>query len=337
MSRAREFADLAGSADAGGLTGRNLIINGAMQVVQRGTSFTSSGYTLDRFYVNLSGATATTTSENVTVGGESGLPVQFTKYLKFDVSTGDNNAAIWHKVEDVTSVPEGEVTLSFYAKGTNPNGGSVMVYASQIFGSGGSSEVAVTSPHENITLTSSWQRFEITLDVPSLSGKTIGTNSYFWIIIGQPGGDTSTDDWALDITGLQLEVGDKATPFEHRSYGDELARCQRYYYVLGDGSIQSSSKLGNGYGWSSGQVELIVNFPVQLRSAPTLKQGSGSDKYTWASNTGSITFDNLTIYQPNVQNCLLYSAGLSGVAKGDGYRAHLNNDSDGYVAFDAEL
>ena len=51
MSRARDFADLAGSADAGGLTGRNLIINGAMQVAQRGTSFTSNlnGYTLDRW------------------------------------------------------------------------------------------------------------------------------------------------------------------------------------------------------------------------------------------------------------------------------------------------
>lgn len=273
MSNARELAQIPSTPSGR----RNLIINGAMNVAQRGTSFSSSGYTLDRFTINLSGATATTTSENVTVGGESGLPVQFRKYLKYNVTTGNNNATVQHKVEDVTSVPEGKVTLSFYAKGTNPNGGSVMVYVSQIFGSGGSSEVAVTNPAESINLTSSWQRFTITLNVPSISGKTVGTGSYFWILIGQPSGDTSTNAWELDITGVQLEVGTVATEFEHRSFGEELALCQRYYYEVDSKGTGGSypAFMAFRYNSTTNAYTGVLNHPTYMRTGPSVSFESG--------------------------------------------------------------
>ena len=209
---------------------RNLIINGAMQVAQRGTSVssqTANAYkTVDRFYTNASGATYNQSQQAVTVGGETGLPLQFSKFLRHQVTTGNNWSQIYHKIEDVTSVPTGTVTLSFYAKGTSPNAGLSFI-AWQNFGSGGSSEVTVTiSP--TVTLTSTWQRFTVNITVPSVTGKTIGTGSHFYFGIGQ-GGSTSTNAWTLDITGVQLEVGKIATPFEHRSYGEELALCQRYF------------------------------------------------------------------------------------------------------------
>ena len=213
---------------------RNLIINGAMQVSQRGTSvssITSSGYkTVDRWKTNASGATYSQSQESVTVGGETGLPVQFTKFLKHNVTTGNDNTAIYQYVEDVTSIPSGNVTISFYTKGTTPDGG-LKVRFWQNFGSGGSTELELTSEIQSFTLTSTWQRFTATITIPSISGKTVGTSSYFIIALGQ-GSSTSTDAWVLDVTGIQLEVGEQATPFEHRSFGEELALCQRYYQII---------------------------------------------------------------------------------------------------------
>ena len=249
---------------------RNLIINGAMQVAQRGTSVSSqtgTGYkTVDRFYTNASGATYNQSQQTVTVGGETGLPLQFSKFLRHQVTTGDNWSQIYHKIEDVTSVPTGTVTLSFYAKGTSPNAGLSFI-AWQNFGSGGSSEVTVTiSP--TVTLTSTWQRFTVNITVPSVTGKTVGTGSHFYFGIGQ-GGSTSTNAWTLDITGVQLEVGNIATPFEHRSFGEELAKCQRYYETGKTGA--------SAYGVSgTGFLGSMVDYKVEKRAAATLTQASQS-------------------------------------------------------------
>src|SRR6056300_109419 len=102
---------------------RNLIINGDMSIAQRGTSFTGSEYTLDRWRQSLSGGTATVTQETFSVGSEIAL---CKSYLRQDVSTGDNYLGIMQRVESVRSVKSGgSVTFSFYAKGTNPAGGGL--------------------------------------------------------------------------------------------------------------------------------------------------------------------------------------------------------------------
>ena len=228
MSRAREFADLASSADAGGITGKNLIINGAMQVAQRGTSFSSISsdqYTLDRFIAFHTSVTPTITQESLSVG-QTDLPSSFRNYLRFAAGTGAAILGFGTRIEDVSKY-YGTYKLSFYAKGTNPAGGSFQQRMIQRFGTGGSSQVI--TDNGTFTVTSSWQRFEIDVTVPSVSGKTIGTGSYLQMQFNQPSTDSGTSAWTLDITGVQLEVGSQATPFEHRSYGDELARCQRYY------------------------------------------------------------------------------------------------------------
>ena len=230
MSNARKLADNLPSE--GSLSERNLVINGNMTIAQRSSSVSSqtgSGYkTVDRIYTNASGATYNQSQQTVTVGGETGLPLQFTKYLRHNVTTGNNWSQIYHKIEDVTSVPVGTVTLSFYAKGTSPNAG-LTFYAWQNFGSGGSSEVGISSISQTVTLTSTWQRFTVPITIPSITGKTIGTGSHFYFGIGQ-GGSTSTDAWTLDITGLMLEVGPQSTPFEHEPAGVTLSKAQRYYY-----------------------------------------------------------------------------------------------------------
>jgi len=273
------------------LSHRNLIINGAMQVAQRGTSFTTNGYTLDRWDLSLSGATGTVTQESFALDSEVG---GCKNYQKLAVTTGDNFCGIVHRIEDVQSIKGGETfTLSFYAKGTNPGGGSMKVRVRQRFGSGGSTAVNVGTL-DSITLTNSWQRFTITKTYNSLSGKTIGTGSFIELFIHQDESDTSTDAWELNITGVQLEVGSVATPFEHRSYGEELARCQRYYQQL---DYDSGDRfVANGFAQNSSESKFIYQYHGgEMRAAPTVSEVSVTNGYRY--ETGS---DN--IYRNNIPN-----------------------------------
>lgn len=288
MTKARQLADLGNAYDDGALSNRNLIINGAMQVAQRGTSVTgqtgSDVLTVDRFQGHGSGATFNMSQQDVTLGGESGLPIQFTKFLRYNATTGANNCGVWQAVEDVTRV-QGTHTLSFYAKGTNPAGGAISIDNRQYFGSGGSSEL--DDDTTTFSLTSTWQRFTFTIDVASIAGKTIGTSSYYRPFFKQPFSDNGTAAWTLDITGVQLEVGDTATPFEHRSYADELAKCQRYYFMTGSS--------GDGFIVNTNDVfrRFNLSFPTTMRATPTYS-------HTWEGGLGgtggTVNVDRAYIY-----------------------------------------
>jgi len=339
MSKARELAELGAVYDSGALSNRNMIINGGMEVAQRATSVSSqtgSGYkTVDRMYTNASGATYNQSQQTVTVGGETGLPTEFSKYLRFEVTTGNNYAQIYQKIEDVTSVPAGTVTLSFYAKGTTPNAGLTFL-AWQNFGTGGSpSTEVVTTISQTVTLTSTWQRFTVNITVPSISGKTLGTNgnSTFYFGIGQ-GGSASTDAWTLDITGLQMEVGTEATPFEHRSFGQELALCQRYYYVLADGN---SNTLPTGSYYSSSLVAMSVIYPVEMRAQAAVKNTNVTDGYGIYRDGAFDTFDTFNSGGRNTKRGVSLDA-VSGVSGTVGHSGPLaTNSASALVAFDAEL
>ena len=123
-SNARELAQIPSTPSGR----RNLIINGAMEVAQRGTSEGPSSLNgvlaLDRWYVNSSGGTKTISQQTFTVG-QTDVPGFPKNYVRLEVTTGDNNTGIHQRVEDVTSIAEKTVTLSFWAKGTNPTGGSL--------------------------------------------------------------------------------------------------------------------------------------------------------------------------------------------------------------------
>ena len=141
----------------------------------------------------------------------------------------------------------------------------------------------------------------------------------------------------FNLTGVQLEMGDKLTPFEHRSFNEEFHLCQRYFAVLASGSDNSVEHIGNGYGWSASQVEIVVNWPREMRDTPALKQATGGDYYQWQKN-GSDTqnFNSLLTYQFTKRNGLLYQVGLTSVTAMGAYRAHVNNAS-AYLHLDAEL
>tara|TARA_R100001440_G_scaffold28774_1_gene46368 strand:+ start:164 stop:1162 length:999 start_codon:yes stop_codon:yes gene_type:complete len=260
MSKARELAELGAAYDSGALSNRNIIINGGMEIAQRGTSSTSSGYvSLDRFYVNQSGASTTFSQETNANPSEIG---GLQKYARLNVSSSSDFCHIRQPIEDVTTVPAGTVTLSFYAKGTAPAGG-LYTYGIQNFGSGGSSDVDWTAVLITSTLTSDWVRYTAQITVPSLDGKTVGAGSYFLLDIGQHSNSASTA-FDLNITGVQLEVGTEATPFEQRSVGDELARCERYFQTY-------SNRNWNGINEHAGNYKMYVNgvFRQKMRATPT--------------------------------------------------------------------
>ena len=299
MTKARDLADLGNKTsldeindayDAGALSNRNMIINGAMQVAQRGTSFSHNGvvgrYPVDRMNVAIytSGWSSATggTSSQVSITDTFNETVNFTKAVRLTPSSDWGRAHWFCKIEGVEFLSAKTVTLSFWARvntGTltlsNSNGTGDTRFDQQ-FGSGGSS-VVIQEVNPNIIISTSWQKFTITHTFASTNGKTIGTSPYVNATILNDV-DLSSVGW-LEFTGVQLEVGDTATPFEHRSYGDELAKCQRYYqhtYSTGVavGTASHDNMIGSGgtqaYG-TSGEVSAgTYTFKVEMRAAPSI-------------------------------------------------------------------
>lgn len=246
MSKARGLADLGNVYDDGALSNRNLIINGAMQVWQRGTSgFSHNVYSADRWleYQNTNDVLSISRVE-VPSSGETGLPRQFTYMAKFAITAGTTGGLndLRQKVETPKGLAGQTLTLSYYIKASS----SCTINNRRVsFESVTNAPSAVNLPSLNVT--TGWQRVENTFTLNDSSTAVYSASSCLDVILGLPI-NTTVDVY---ITGVQLEIGDIATPFEHRSYGQELALCQRFYETSGIGAggnyehhrIQSNSAM----------------------------------------------------------------------------------------------
>jgi len=206
---------------------RNRIINGDMRIAQRGTSITSASapyvYSLDRwrFYGQATTGSATVSQQAFTVG-QTDVPGEPEFFMRWNqTATPGGTVALTQPVEGVRTLAGQSATVSFWAKAGSAR--SITVRLTQNFGSGGSADVSTNSSAQ--ALTTSWQRYTITLSVPSISGKTIGANNYLDLMFV----DSNASTFTTDIAEVQLEVGSKASAFERRPYSEELLRCQRYY------------------------------------------------------------------------------------------------------------
>ena len=257
---------------------RNLIINGAMQVAQRGTSQTTSGYgSVDRWYI-----------DNTADGGGqvADAPNDFEYSLKVNPNSG--NATVRQAIE-LPAAGKGGVfrsgqtfTLSFWLK--SDNAGEVI----NIFIASATSVFGTTTTHANdtstgLTTSTSWNRYTYTYTQASNVG---GSDTCYNIVpyVTSPSG-------AIYLTGVQLEVGETATPFEHRSYGDELARCQRFYSqasVAVDG-LDVGDTSYNAYIW----------FKTSMRTAPTVTSTNFSSytDITAGTSTEHIRFRRIGGFQ----------------------------------------
>ena len=277
----------------GQLSHRNKVINGGMIVHQRGdASATGSAAYLscDRFKTN-NGCGA-----QVAVTKSTDTPDGFGASTKWDCTTADTSVAasdfflIQHRLEgqNIQDFAKGtssakQFALSFYIKATKTG-----VYTVEL-------EDVDNNRHCSKTITVSdtnWNRYKIIYPADT-TGAFVNDNNFslsinFWLMGGSnyTSGTLQSSSWgtgattrcsssnvnAMDstsndfyLTGVQLEVGETVTPFEHRSYGDELLRCQRYF-------ISGKAAIGSAYnGWGGSQVQgVYLTFPVIMRSDPTI-------------------------------------------------------------------
>jgi hypothetical protein len=308
-SKAFGLAQLGNVYADGALSNRNLIINGAMQVAQRGTSVTGvttvGYYTADRMRTSLSSAGGVVLSQSVV--SDQNVGDFIANALKNEVTTAAAAGQVGYnyrvETNDVSPYVGQTMTLSFYMKAD----AAVDIFPIIV----GDTTINPSA----ITLTTSYVRYVVTFTMPS-----VATVNRLDIILRAD----ATVATANYITGVQLEAGDTATPFEHRSYGQELALCQRYYetsYPLG---FSAGHNFGQEYPFGTSKpvaVNLIasddtvvsqtIRFAVQKRASPTVViysakdgttgvawtyKGSGGTNLNWGAN---VTYTSQDLWNIN--------------------------------------
>jgi len=363
MSRAREFADLAGSADAGGITGKNLITNGAMQVWQRGTTIdtiTSGNYLCDRWRIAHNG-----TDGNVDVDQSTDVPsgqgFGYSQKISMDASetsldAGDQvNIQQRFEGQNLQLLEKGsssakKVTLSFWVKSS-----VAATYSVNLVDKDNTRIIGATYV---VNSADTWESKAITFDgdtsgtldndanrsldlrfwLDTGTTYTSGTFATSWGASSDAVSASATTGWLEStspefyITGVQLELGEQATPFEHEDAGTTLQKCQRYYFrttgsSTGYGNLATVSRIGNTL------YRGVVEFPVTMRSRPSFSS-SGSFQtldsgFTFSSMSGGdgASFDSHGVQVTMTSNG---SAGQSSL---------LRQAADGQAAliYDAEL
>jgi hypothetical protein len=303
MSKARQLADLGNVYDDGALSSRNMVTNGAMTIAQRGVSGTTTGGTglfiCDRFFCNSTGTSVFTYEQS------SDAPDGFTNSSKLTVSTSQalqsNDYSQFHtKIEGYDAARLGlgtanakTFTLSFWVKSSLTGTFGIM------FGNGPITMRYVTSYQINSANTWEYKTITVAGATSGSFGVTndVGLYIYYDMGVGTNYSTSNPNQWGTgftfgltggvklketsgatwQITGVQLEVGDTATPFEHRSYGDELARCQRYYETF---PRVFSVDIANST--SSKYVQAFMQ--VEKRAVPTVSYSSLSEG-TFANRT----------------------------------------------------
>lgn len=268
---------------------RNAIINGGLRIWQRGTTFSATGYTADRWNVQTASGQTVSCTQQAFTAGNAITGYEPTYFLRTTWS-GTPSGTFWlnQKVEDVRTFAGQTVTLSFWAKAGSATSAFTPVIE-QNFGTGGSS--VVTTNGTAISLTTSWKRFTQTFNIPSITGKTIGTSSY--LDVRPFNGSTSVAGNAIDLWGVQLELGSSATPFEQRPYGTELSLCQRYYNILV--TDNSQSPFLDGYQAASGYLTAYIAFPA-MRQNPVVTPTWGASSNVTSYNAVATGNNTIWIY-----------------------------------------
>jgi hypothetical protein len=345
---------------------RNLLINGDMQIAQRGTSATgitsSNYYTVDRWRtVNDTTGTWTQSQDTDVPTGQG-----FSNSLKMDCTVADASLSANDGLQIHTRL-EGQnlqhlkkgtsnaesITVSFWVK-SNKTG----TYIYELYDQDNARQV---SKSYTIDTADTWEKKTITIDgdttgafdndnanslsstfwLSAGSNKTSGTLNTSWAasvtanrVVGQVNLADSTSNY-INITGVQLEVGEGATEFEHRPYDAELARCLRYYWTAANGD---SKLFGNGQYWSSSEFRIAFQPPVPMRTIPSLDHTTGTNYYRLSRVGDSDYCDSFTFLTGTASENFFginNASQASGTAGDAGW--WLTANASAYIAFSAEL
>ena len=388
MTKARDLADFLGdntsldeindAYDAGALSNRNLIINGAMQVAQRATTFNynmnvANIYTTcDRFSLLKSSGTY-----NLTNTQSTDAPAGFSHSYKVVCDTAytpsaSDNFGINQNIE-ISSGLQGfgfgtseakDITFSFYVKGTP----KTYTFQTNYVGTDGEQK----SQNKAFTVTNTWTRKVITFSAGGTSTSigiepdqtSTGMNFRIWLAAGPDDIASEITTWTANppptyeaatgqgnffsatgnefyLTGVQLELGDTATPFEHRSYGDELAKCERYYERLSETNT-TESLIGLGMMWGSSRCLINLKFNTEKRTNPTVSFSSSTSNHVEILNNNGWRGGTSLTGIAHQKGTRIDMTGISG-ATGDqttGVVAEVRLNPgivNPYIEFDAEL
>jgi len=361
MTKAAELAKMGEVLTNSQIGGRrNIIINGAMQVAQRGTSETgigaSAGYfTLDRFRIQ-----PTSTAGRLTMEQVADVHDGFANALKLTCTTADTSIAagerllLQQKIEgqDLQQLKKGtsdaeEFTVSFYVKGN-----ASATYVLEIYDLDNNRQISKT-----FSVTTSWNRVILNFPADTTGAYDDDNAASIQMSIFLHAGSTFTSgtlnssafaantdanraagissffdstDRTFFITGLQMEVGSVATPFEHRSFGEELQLCKRYFYKQGGTPYYN---LGVCVNYTSGAMLGTMRHKPEMRSTPSVTK-SGN----WAVLGGDTTVNQTMVSSDtNSQASEIGFNSGSGGTSGRSCVLRFDNDANAYLHWDAEL
>jgi hypothetical protein len=280
--------------------GRNRIINGDFSVNQRAfTTGTAGGYCFDRWIMNVSDGTVTHSTQTPALGDLPESAKAFARVITTGQTLASAVAYLTQRVESVRTLSGKTVVVSFWAKAATGTP-KVAVAFTQQFGSGGSPSTAVDTYAAQVTLSTAWVRYSVSVALPSIAGKTLGTDSYdhlgvrLWTSAGSNfnsiTGSLGIQSATIDFWGVQVEEGSVATPFEVEEYGANLRRCQRYYQTF--------------HTWiPAGNIYSVI-FPVMFRTVPIVAGGGPGficDSLTAAAMLPRQTSENLQLLTLNAE------------------------------------
>jgi hypothetical protein len=321
----------------------NPIINSAMDVWQRGTSFAANyAYTADRWQAGRSGGTLNVTVSRQTTSDTTNLPfIQYCARVQRDSGvTTTNTNHFGQNFETVNSIPfvGKTVTLSFYARaGANFSSASSTMTATLANGTGtdqnyltGQYTNANTVASYNATLTTTWQRFSFNGTVPTNATELAIQFS------NVPVGTAGAADY-FEITGVQLDIGSVALPFRRAggTIQGELAACQRYYWRSTPGTAYGAYG-ACGFARSTSVTKIPIPYPVQMRVIPTSVEYS-SLAVNDGVNITAVTSVALSGYESQLVAYPEFTIGSTVLTQYRPYHVNNNNNTAGYLGFNAEL
>jgi hypothetical protein len=320
------------------IAGKNFVINGGMDIWQRGTSFapsasTVSTYTADR-WIHFRGGLVLGSTISQVASGLTGFNYAM-RVQRNSGNTSTQSLQISTSIETQNSLPMAgqTVNFSFWARaGANYSGstlGAVLQYGTgtdPLISNGftGATTISTNSP----TLTTSWQRFTYSATVASTATQL---GCYFAFT---PTGTAGANDY-FDITGVQLEIAPQATPFSRAggSIGGELALCQRYYFQ--EGLQPYDVTLGVGSIMSSTSAAFLWKFPVIMRAQPSISSNNVTSAFYLKSAAVSLTYvSTLSSWNAATSSAqgFFTTTGLTA-----GQACYINTSGLGFVSASAEL
>jgi len=343
---------------------RNVIINGAMQVAQRSTSASGIGASGGFFAIDRWAYSTNNSAGRVTISQDSDAPEGFGYSQKIACTTADTSIAAGEYVilpqyiegQNVQQFKKGtssaeQITVSFYVKG---NAAATYTVELEDAGNGryNSQEFSVTSSWTRVTKTfvadttgtitnDNGNRFRLNFWLHAGSSYTGGdhTDNVWHTTANKRVGDNATSIYdstsrTFFITGVQMEVGDTATDFEHRSYGDELQRCKRYFE-----SKSFTTFIEIGYSNGTTSAHCILPF-LEKRAAPTVTlpaAGTSTNQLSFRTPTGAnpSTTGSNSVYDLTTTQGRIQGGSYAGLTAGGVSSLYLNGTAS--VTFDAEL